>query len=135
MTDNSKITKNHPPARPMPTLQHQVLQFSSPLPPPEILNAYKNIDPNLLDKLIELTDLQNEHRRELERNNLEAQICHQKKTDSETRHGQWFAFILSLAFIAGSIYLGINGYTLPASILGLGGVTGLATKFINGRKK
>ncbi len=122
---------------PIPQLQRaqQIIQFSSPLPPPEILQKYEQIHPGLINEILELTKIQNEHRRQLESKNLEAQIIHQQKRDLETKLGQWFAFIISLVAIAGSIYTALQGHEGVAAVIGGVGLTGLVARFIDGRQE
>jgi len=122
---------------PMHQLQNaqQIIQFSSPLPPPEILHRYEQVHPGLIKEIIDLTKIQNEHRRQLENKNLEAQVRHQEKRDSEAKIGQWFAFIISLIAIGGSIYTATQGYEGAASVIGAVGLTGLVARFINGRQE
>ena len=48
----------------------QRLTYSSPLPPPEILDKYEKIKPGMIDEIIKMTVVQSEHRRELESKKL-----------------------------------------------------------------
>lgn len=115
------------------TAQQQIIQFSSPIPPPEILALYEKTHAGLINEIVELTKIQNDHRRNLENKQIDAQIIHQEKRDSEAKCGQIFAFIISLVAIACSMYTAIKGHGGAASAIGLVGLTGLAARFINGR--
>lgn len=62
-----------------PALFAQQISYSSPLPPPEILSQYEKVQPGLVKKIIEMTEAQGNHRRDLENRKLEADIKHQKE--------------------------------------------------------
>lgn len=54
----------------IPSSVFQQLTYSSPLPPPEVLHAYEKAQPGLVQKIIEITEIQGKHRRELELKSL-----------------------------------------------------------------
>lgn len=80
MTDLKERTSSTLSPEPIPRFaahQQQII-FSSPLPPPEILSKYEQIQPGLINEILQLTKTQNEHRRDSETKNLDAQIAHQQ---------------------------------------------------------
>lgn len=81
--------------------------YSCPLPPPEVLARYQEIQPALAQKIIELTEIQGHHRRELETKRLDAEITHEKRRDNEATLGQVFAFTIALFAIGGGLYVAI----------------------------
>lgn len=121
--------------------QQQIIQFSSPLPPAEILSSYENVQHGLIAKIIEMTEIQGAHRRkleneqaELQRINAAAQINHIERRDWEAKFGQIFGFSLGvIAIIAGS-YVATKGFQWSGSIIGVSGIGGIIGTFIQGRK-
>ena len=76
--------------------------YKGPLPPPAILQGYKDINPAYADMIMQDFVKNSEHYRNAEMAELEAQI-------KETRMGQRMAFVLSLALlglVALSVWLG-----------------------------
>lgn len=76
--------------------------YKGPLPPPAILQGYKEINPAYADMIMQDFVKNSEHYRNAEMADLEAQI-------KETRMGQRMAFVLSLALlgiVALSVWLG-----------------------------
>ena len=76
--------------------------YKSPLPPPAILQGYKEINPAYADMIMQDFVKNSEHYRNAEMADLEAQI-------KESRMGQRMAFLLSLALlgiVALSVWLG-----------------------------
>src|SRR5690242_11997237 len=119
MSTKNKIQKNPLSDKPIQHIQTQqqqtIIQYTSPLPPSEILEKYKQI--GLLEKVIQLIDNQAMHRQQLEINQqniqiqqVESQIMHQKKIDTETRLGQIFALIISISAILASTFCAYMGH-------------------------
>ena len=76
--------------------------YKGPLPPPAILQGYKEINPAYADMIMQDFVKNSEHYRNAEMAELEAQI-------KESRMGQRMAFLLSLALlciVALSVWLG-----------------------------
>lgn len=76
--------------------------YKGPLPPPAILQGYKEINPAYADMIMQDFVKNSEHYRNAEMADLEAQI-------KESRMGQRMAFLLSLALlgiVALSVWLG-----------------------------
>lgn len=115
-------------------ISHQQV-YSSPLPPPEALAKYEQLQPGLVQKIIELTETQGNHRRELEAKHLEAQIKHQERRDCEAKLGQVFAFLIAILGIGGGIYIALQGYQAAGSIISALGLSGIVTPFIIGRQE
>ena len=83
-------------------------RFSGPLPPPEILAAYKNILPDAPERIFSMAEKQQHHQVALEEIITKSDI---KRAD----RGLIFGFILFLILIGGAIYLfamekNIGGY-------------------------
>lgn len=109
--------------------------FSGPIPAPETLGRYDEIMPGLADRIVKMAEQQGAHRRQLEQQSVEAQIADARADRSEARIGQICALLIGLvATLAGS-YTAWQGAEWPGGIIGGGGVIGLVSVFILGRKR
>lgn len=112
----------------------QSFTYPSPLPPPEILEKYEKIMPGLVEEIISMTNIQGNHRRELEATKLKADITHQQNRDTEAMRGMFFAFFISIFFLLIGSYTALHGAEFAGSIFGVSGVGGIVYAFIHGRK-
>lgn len=92
---------------------HRASAFSGPLPPPEILKKYNEAAPGLAERIVAMAEKEADHRRELDRKALEADIAEQNKMFSEARLGQICGLIIGLAAISAGAYTAINGAQWP----------------------
>lgn len=130
--DTHQIQNKQSQHRPTTVIAQQV--YSSPLPPPEALAKYEQIQSGLVQKIIEMTEAQGNHRRELEKKHLEAEIKHQERRDGEAKRGQIFAFLIAIFAIGGGIYTALQGYQAVGGFISALGLSGLVTPFIIGRQ-
>jgi uncharacterized membrane protein len=101
--------------------------FSGPLPPPEVLEQYKSIDPELASSIVKMAiDEQNyAHKRD------------EKIIDesfSVKKRGQYFALFIALFAISGGVTCILFGFEISGSIVSGVGLSSLVSEFI-GRKK
>ncbi len=85
--------------------------FSGPLPHPAVLAQYKDIQPDLPERILRLTEDEAKHRRTL---NSRALFL----DGIETFIGQVFAFIVALAAFATAGFLGFMGHPSAAAVVG-----------------
>lgn len=98
----------------------QTLEFSGPLPPPQLLKGYNDAFAGCAERVVAMAERQSAHRQELEKKIIESNC------EAQTR-GQWFAFILALVVIGGGVYLLAQGKSLEgfsAIIIALGSLIG-----------
>ncbi|HEX4045017.1 MAG TPA: DUF2335 domain-containing protein [Gammaproteobacteria bacterium] len=83
MTDSKDLQDNTPDQRQGVRKHSQtfIAQISSPLPPPEMLMSYERAQPGLINKIIEMTEAESTHRRELEKDKLQAEISNLQRGD------------------------------------------------------
>ena len=77
-------------------------RFTGPMPPPNILAGYKNIDPSFPERMMKEFEANSSHIREMERLSLQSTVERDKR-------GQYMAFGLSLfllLIVLFSLYLG-----------------------------
>lgn len=118
-----------------PYMPSAVQVYSSPLPPPEALAKYEQVQQGLVEKIIQMTESQANHRRELESRHLDAQIKHQDRRNLEANLGQVFAFLIALIAIVGGVYTALKGYEAAGSIIGAAGLGTIVAAFIAGRQE
>lgn len=100
---------------------------SGPIPSPEKLEKYDDVLPGAADRIIKMAEKQQLHRFSLEESSIRRQF-------NQSGTGQWLAALIALAFLAGSIYLGINDHDWLAGVLGGATIISLVTVFITGKK-
>ena len=107
ITDNlspegRRILEDNPEAVEVALLQRELNIFQGPLPHPDVLKGYAEVDPSFPDRVIGLTENQSQHRQNIENIVVEANIKNQ-------RRGSIFAFILGLVAIVGAFVLLFTG--------------------------
>lgn len=131
MTDSRDLQHNAP-KQAQATV---IAQFSSPLPPPEILANYERAQPGLINKIIEMTEAESNHRRELEKQKLLAEVSSLQSGDALISRAQVFALIIAILTIVGGCITAILGAQIAGSIIGIAGVGGIITAFIKNSKR
>lgn len=81
-----------------------------------------------------MTKKKTAHRHEMDKKSLDAEISFQNKRFTEARIGQFCALIIGLTAIIGGVYAGVSGSDITGGIIGGGGVVGLVSAFIVGRR-
>jgi uncharacterized membrane protein len=92
-------------------------QGTLPLPPPQLLAEYREILPDLPQRLISWTETQAAHRREVELLKAEGQ-------ESRMNRGQWGALAVALGGLLIAGLVGIYGNWIAASFIALFAVGG-----------
>jgi uncharacterized membrane protein len=126
---NGEVTRARP--EKVNTQPGQVIvasSFSGPLPPPEVLEGYDRIFPGLAERLVRMAEKQSDHRMELEKKAISAQL-------SESSRGQIFGLIIGLTGLILSSYVIVNGYAISGSILGGATLVALVSVFVVGKQK
>jgi uncharacterized membrane protein len=108
--------------------------FSGPLPPPAILEQYDKINPGLADRIVRMAETEADHRRQIEKRALDADIQIAGKEYTERRIGQFLGFGIGVAALFIGAYVATHGQPLAGGFIGTGGVVGLVTAFIYGRR-
>jgi len=99
-----------------------------PLPDPDTYAQYAQLIPNGADRIMLMAEKQLEHRIKLESKERSGQML-------QSNIGQFLAFFIGIAAIGASTYCIVSGHDWSGSILGVGGLTGLVTAFIKGRRQ
>ena len=118
--------KNH--KKPPKTVIREIRQeFSGPIPPPEILMQYKEVDPSFPDRIVAMTE-----------NNLRhIQRLQEQEIQNELRLGILGAvlgFIIGMTTVICGTVVILNGYEAAGTILAGAGLTSLVGTFVYGVK-
>ena len=101
---------------------------SGPLPPPEQLEKYSEIIPNGADRIMAMAEKQQAHRIELEKIAVNQQL-------TQSKRGQTFGFLIGLFAIGGGVACILMGHEWSGAFIGGGGITGLVSVFVLGKKQ
>ncbi|QKL71436.1 DUF2335 domain-containing protein [Ralstonia solanacearum] len=135
-------------AFPTPTLQQvQVAQqmYQGPIPHPSILEGFERLVPGSANRLIAMAEAESLHRRALEDRALAANVAGQEKQLSIVEYqskvvfwsdtiGQIAGTLVSLACVAGAVWLAANGHEAAAGALAAIPGAALIRSFFSPRK-
>lgn len=101
--------------------------YSGPIPPPEALARYEEIQPGAADRILKMAEKQQEHRMALETKAIGGQV-------DQSKRGQIFGFILVFVCIAVAvffaIYFGMTSFAVTFLCVTMVSVVGL---FVTGK--
>ena len=106
----------------------------SGFPDAAIIASYEKLEPGASKRLLHLFESEVKHRREIEHLTVVAEIEDLKAARLEARLGQIFAFSIGTIAIIGGCYSAVHGSQIAGAFIGGGGVVGLVTVFILGRR-
>ena len=120
------------------SIVQQVESRGGPLPDPESLRVYKDIQADYPERILRMAEIEQEHRHKTEREVLAAEISDKIDERRETKRGQLcglaaVALVIATAITCYVILPGAAG-AVVASILGTGTLGGLVTAFVWARK-
>ncbi len=118
-------------------LEIRAASFSGPVPPPSVLADYEKLLPGTADRLIQMAEEESKHRRQTERLIVESQVEDGRAERSERFIGQLCGLTIGVvAIIAGGLaaIFGETAGQISGGFIGAGGVAGLVSVFIFGRK-
>lgn len=111
-------------------------EFSGPIPPPTILDGYERILPGAAERIMKLAEDEARHRRSVEILTRKAEIRLAKGEHYQIYLAQLLAFIITIAFVIGSVFLLYNGKALTGSLLASGALAAVVAAFLaKGRQK
>ena len=101
--------------------------YSGPIPPPEALARYEEIQPGAADRILKMAEKQQEHRMALETKAIGGQV-------DQSKRGQLFGFILVFVCIAVAVffavYFGMTAFAVTFLCVTMVSVVGL---FVTGK--
>lgn len=108
------------------TYEHRKMHIG-PIPSPEVLAEYNEIDPTFANRILVMAEQQSSHRQEMEKKIV-------KSGTRDSFMGIVFGFLIGILSLIVSLILGLNGRTIESSLLGVGGLGGLVSVFIYGTR-
>ena len=90
-----------------------VSAYSGPLPPPDVLQKYNEIEPGLVDRMVKMAESQAQHRQ-----HLESSVILERSRNE--RRGQTLGFVIALVAVVGSFGL----IAMGKDAAGIGGLLG-----------
>ncbi len=139
--DNPNESKSQKIEQVIRTLSISRQLIKSPVPPPDWLASYKEVEPTAPERILRLAEYEQQHRHTMERLIVESQIDNQrmesKINEREQETDRWlanrgliFAFIIVLAFLSFIAFLIWKDKTIEAVYSALAGLAVLIANFI-----
>lgn len=132
-SSTDSVGQNDEPSGHVTVYQRQTLQFTGPLPPPEVLHGFKEIDSTFPERIVVMAERQSEHRQSMERTSLDAQIQRSHSDVVTQRIGQSLGFLIACGFLGGAVFAAYIGHPTLAGVLGSTTVVSLVVIFVTGR--
>jgi uncharacterized membrane protein len=110
------------------TIEGKITAHRGPLPHWEDLEKYDQIIPNGADRIMTMAEKQQDHRMSLETIAITEQL-------TQSKRGQTFGLLIGLTAIVGGVACILLGHEWSGAFLGGGGLTGLVSVFVIGKKK
>lgn len=95
-----------------------------PIPHPEILKKYEELDKGAAKLIIENGVQESVHRREMEKSRLE-------NSDRNKKRGQYLGFLIGVIVISGGVWLINGGHAITGTLLSGTSLLGLVGSFTN----
>ncbi|MDQ7003062.1 MAG: DUF2335 domain-containing protein [Ghiorsea sp.] len=105
---------------------------SGPIPAPEMLAAYSKIIPNAPERILAMAEIESQHRQDLEKKTLSANINDRKSARFEIKLAQILAATICLSLIAAGTYLALSNQsaTWPGVFLSSTGLAGIIVAYL-----
>lgn len=102
--------------------------YSGPLPSADQMAQYENTLPGSANRIIAMAEMQNKHRREMEK--IDLPVKHK-----QFKRGQYFSLIIGLFGLSITAVLALFGHDVVAAIIGSITISTILAAFIYERKK
>jgi uncharacterized membrane protein len=127
-----------PSVTPLPTTSVEFARYeasgaSGPIPSPDILRAYEDLQPGTARRFIDDHFAQRDHERALERSEQGLRREVVRANHAIVTRGQYFGLIIVLVVLGLAAALGFTGHQQAASVFGGTTIIGLAAVFALGR--
>lgn len=109
------------------TTQALLNHYSGPLPSPAHFEAFERVLPGSAERILKMAETEQARRHATD-------LIAQRAYNRETATGQWFALVIGLVTVIAGMYAAVNGAQWPGGLIGAGGLFGLVSAFIYGRK-
>lgn len=109
-------------------IERKITAHQGPLPQWEDLEKYGQIIPNGADRIMTMAEKQQDHRQALETKAITEQL-------TQSKRGQTFGLVIGLTAILGGVACILLGHEWSGAFLGGGGLTGLVSVFVIGKRR
>lgn len=113
---------------------HRSKRFMGPLPPPEMLQAYKDIDERVFDFILTAANEERRHRHQEDDRDCAIDEYVARARNHRAFTGQILGFIVSISVIAFGVFLTLRGHPKWGAVVVLTTIVGLTTIFVTGRR-
>ncbi len=114
----------------LPLASMQISAHEGPLPSPEIVRAYEDICPGAAKRILTYAEKEQQHRHDMEKIALEANIEDMRANRKAEGRGQWLAFVVSIIAILTGGVIALCGYPFEGTILSGATLVGIVATFI-----
>lgn len=99
------------------------------------MKRFGEIDPTFPERIMALTEGEANHRREMERVELDALVRDKLADRTERMRGQWFGFVLAIVFLVAGGGLVLDGHAWAGGTIATSTLVALVTVFVTGRRQ
>lgn len=107
--------------------------WSGPLPPPNDLAKFGQVDPTFPERIMRLAESEAEHRRQLEAQTIKSDIETRQRMQDERTRGQKYGLTIAMTFLGVGAWLAYLGHTVVATTLLGTTLVSLTAVFVVGR--
>jgi uncharacterized membrane protein len=86
------------------------VRFSGPIPPPDVLRSYQEVNPDFAERIFRMAELEQAHGHATENRQLDLVASQLKEQVTTTRRATILGFVVILAFLGVGIYTIALGY-------------------------
>jgi uncharacterized membrane protein len=105
-------------------------QISGPIPVPEVLGAYNQIEPGFANRIVKMAEDEAVERRQLEKAVVAAQVADLRAKRMEIRLGQICAAVIAVVGLVVSGWVTLGGHGAAGTVLGGGTLATIVTAFL-----
>jgi uncharacterized membrane protein len=107
--------------------------FAGPVPSPDLLEKYEQIQPGFADRLIKMAEKEQEHRLKSQEKLIDGERELSNKELANFKRGQIFAILSVFIIVSLCVFIFYRGYKTEGRDIAVAVIIGLAGIFISGR--
>ncbi len=127
----SKASPRNPPKQ--VSLVHPPQHYNGPIPSPEALEKYEQVQPGFADRLMRMAEKEQEERIKANHLLIEIEAASQKTDSDIIKRGQLFGLISAISIISLCIFSFYLGYKSEARDIAVWVIASVAAVFVTGR--
>ena len=107
-------------------LAMEISRHAGPLPSPKTLALYKDVMPDLPERIVRMAEKEGDHRRDMEEKLIRGNLNMKER-------GQWFGLIIAMFTLGIASFLIMYDHPISGGFIGIGGVCTLVAIFVTGK--